>query len=341
MRNHLVAKHQKSGDAAGQIVFTLAGLMVLTWLIGTCVYAIIPQSTKNKTVAANSESAESESSQVALLDSDDEGVDDPTESDSQTSSNENENELSSSKPTDETSWEPKPSSEPSSESKPESNTMSGNGFRSAPVEKAREPFDPEPQFAPEPKVTPEPKVAPEPQVTSEPKVAPEPENEMVAEAETEEETNPIPQPKLNLGGGPDDSNSNPTRLDESKVAESPIEKAETEREAKAPTFEPEPMLAETDTPASEPEQIPANPKTPEVGPQPDGNFSGPRFPMRDWISSTGGTARMAFVRRTEDGGVLVINEAGKQFKVPFARFSVVDQQYIDNATESLRQQSFE
>ena len=39
---------------------------------------------------------------------------------------------------------------------------------------------------------------------------------------------------------------------------------------------------------------------------------------------------MAYVGRAEDGDVMVINDKGKQFKVPFSRFSELDKKYIEN-----------
>ena len=47
------------------------------------------------------------------------------------------------------------------------------------------------------------------------------------------------------------------------------------------------------------------------------------------------------VRRTEEGNVLVVNEAGKRFRVPFSRFSALDQKYIEKAMQTLSQESSE
>lgn len=309
MRNQPATKSWKNLDAPGQVVFILAGMMVVTWFFGTCLYFMIPQSGKKEAVAAKSKSAGTENRQVASL-----------EPDSQSNLNETENETSSSP---ETSGRDNSETDSPAESNPKSNMLALDERETTPpIEEALEP---------EPK--PEPK--PEPRSFSENK----------PELKPETETVPIPQPKLNLGGDSDNSNLNP--LEGPSITEPPIE--EPEPAIEVPTFEPEPMLSEPVSP-TEPEERPVAPQPPEIltsprppeilsGPQPDTGSSEMKFPMRDWISSTGGTARMAFIRRTEGGQVLVVNEEGTRFNVPFSRFSATDKRYIEEASQTLLQGS--
>ena len=297
MRNQPATKSWKTLDAPGQVVLMLAGMMFGVWFLGTCIYFMIPQSGMDKAAAAKSKSAETENRQVASL-----------ESDSQSNLNE-----TSSLP--ETSGGDNSETDSSADSNSKSNMLALDERETTPpIEEAREP-----------EVKPEPKTEPESPYFAENK----------SELNPETETVPIPQPTLNLGGGGSD-NSNLIPPEEPSVAEPPIE--EPEPAIEVPTFEPEPMLPETVSPtepeerptASQPPEILVNPRPPEIlsGPQPDTSSSKTKFPMRDWISSTGGTARMAFIRRAEDGEVLVINEEGTQFKVPFSRFSDTDKRYI-------------
>ena len=50
--------------------------------------------------------------------------------------------------------------------------------------------------------------------------------------------------------------------------------------------------------------------------------------FREWISSRGSKARLAFVR-WEDNRVIVVNEAGKEFRLTQSRLSLADQKYVN------------
>ena len=50
--------------------------------------------------------------------------------------------------------------------------------------------------------------------------------------------------------------------------------------------------------------------------------------FREWVSSRGSKARLAFVR-WEDNRVIVVNEAGKEFRLSLNRLSPTDQTYVD------------
>lgn len=56
------------------------------------------------------------------------------------------------------------------------------------------------------------------------------------------------------------------------------------------------------------------------------------FPFRTWISAQGNTANLALVR-VEGNNIIVVNEDGKQFSLPFDRFSIDDQNYVTEATK--------
>ena len=131
------------------------------------------------------------------------------------------------------------------------------------------------------------------------------------------ETAPIPQPKIEI------EHSSTTRSKPANVPlvpVDPIAKAAPKPPTLEPTPKPDPMLigplkSELAEENIEPElEAPAE----------------TTYHMRDWISDTGGTARMTYVGRAEDGDVMVINDKGKQFKVPFSRFSELDKKYIEN-----------
>jgi Skp family chaperone for outer membrane proteins len=51
--------------------------------------------------------------------------------------------------------------------------------------------------------------------------------------------------------------------------------------------------------------------------------------FRDWISSKGNKARLAFVR-WEDDGIVVVNEADKEFRLTLERLSPQDQNYVNS-----------
>ena len=51
--------------------------------------------------------------------------------------------------------------------------------------------------------------------------------------------------------------------------------------------------------------------------------------FRDWISSKGNKARLAFVR-WEDGDIIVVNEANKTFRLTLNRLSPEDQKYVNS-----------
>lgn len=51
--------------------------------------------------------------------------------------------------------------------------------------------------------------------------------------------------------------------------------------------------------------------------------------FRDWISSKGNKARLAFVR-WEDGKIIVVNEANKKFRLSLNRLSPEDQKYVND-----------
>ena len=51
--------------------------------------------------------------------------------------------------------------------------------------------------------------------------------------------------------------------------------------------------------------------------------------FRDWISSQGNKARLAFVR-WEDGDIIVVNEANKTFRLTLNRLSPEDQTYVNS-----------
>ena len=50
--------------------------------------------------------------------------------------------------------------------------------------------------------------------------------------------------------------------------------------------------------------------------------------FREWLSSRGSKARLAFVR-WEDNRVIVVNEAGKEFRLTLNRLSLADQKYVN------------
>lgn len=295
----ITTKHQRAGDVAGQVVFTLAGLMILTWFLGTCLYALIPQSSKIKAVATKSKVAEPANNQLASLETTDKDSNlATTETKANSNNSKEDNALSHNlslpaKPLDTSNRNSKKS--PDSES-------SSNEF-------AENQNDSQPSLE-------------KPPHSEEPKPEPKP------------ETTPIPQPKLNFVG-----NSSPSEPESEKTEEQVVETTDEEPQPETPATEPEPMLTEP----TQPETNPTTPEAPKIlpGPKPDEASPKAGFQMRDWISSTGGTARMALIRRTEEGNVLVVNEAGKRFRVPFSRFSALDQKYIEKAMQTLSQESSE
>lgn len=56
------------------------------------------------------------------------------------------------------------------------------------------------------------------------------------------------------------------------------------------------------------------------------------YPMRVWTSSLGNEATLALVG-VEDGKVVVVDEKGTEFSLPFSRFSDEDQDYVREAVE--------
>ena len=53
------------------------------------------------------------------------------------------------------------------------------------------------------------------------------------------------------------------------------------------------------------------------------------FDFREWVSSRGSKARLAFVR-WENDSVIVVNEAGKEFRLALNRLSSADQTYVND-----------
>lgn len=86
-------------------------------------------------------------------------------------------------------------------------------------------------------------------------------------------------------------------------------------------------VAVTDTKESSSTQIELDGLTNKKNETP---YRGAVSPMRDWVSNTGGTARMAFIRwKGTDKGIF-INDKNKIYEVPMSRFSEEDKTYLLN-----------
>lgn len=78
-------------------------------------------------------------------------------------------------------------------------------------------------------------------------------------------------------------------------------------------------------------EIAVDPPTQPVVQPSESQFAFPKsYAMRVWTSSRGSKAKLALVR-VEGGDVVVVDEKGTEFSLPFARFSEEDQAYVRDA----------
>ena len=92
-------------------------------------------------------------------------------------------------------------------------------------------------------------------------------------------------------------------------------------------------LVETDGPADAPmvEVAVDPPVTQPTREAFEKQFASPKtYAMRVWTSSRGSKANLALVR-VEGDNVVVVDEKGTEFSLPFARFSDEDQAYVRDA----------